>query len=238
MTISPESDIPKDAPQAPHLTVNLKTPDPPSGFLAWTKRQDCPAMPPPSKLSTALGFRAGKTVQCTRLSAWPGTPPLQLEPFQSGPFSYPSCGSPGARRPRPRAGAAGPGGGGHGSGGRAAPPICGRRAESGPWPSVPAPPPSHHLRPVASRLGWASREPEERCSTCVLGDFFHVSASRPLRAPGGWRREAAKRSQVGAVGDGAEVRAREDPGRKAAPRGGAVGLPGRDRGWRGPVERP
>lgn len=189
-------------------------------------------MPPPSKLST--GFRAGKAFRAhagrprgDRLAA--------VEAFLGGPPSLSPLTLPVGHAVRTD-----PGRKADVAGGRvrrallgsvssgAARLICARRTRSGWWPGFPAPPSSHHLRLIASRLG-------------ILGDFLHESRVGLSEPGAGEQREAAKRILAGMVKGGEEVQAREDPRRKAAQGVGGGGAlekdPGMEGGMACPVDR-
>lgn len=68
MRVSPESNTQKDTAQAPHLTVNLKSPG--LSSASWPGGKDGAAGPGLrlQKFPRLSGFGAGETVHCTRFS--------------------------------------------------------------------------------------------------------------------------------------------------------------------------
>lgn len=165
-------------------------------------------------------FAAGKTVQITRTLASPGRPPCSS--LLEAPFPPAAACTP---TPAPERV------GGHCPGGMAMG-LPGWSARAGREParsqrSSPAPESAPPARAVPSSPGWASRVAGGQLLNLVPYGIFHVEESWPLEA-----REAGGSAPEpgGGGGDGAEVRTREAPGRKAA-RGGS-------REWRGPLAHP
>lgn len=68
MRVSPESNTQKDTAQAPHLTVNLKSPG--LSSASWPGEKDGAAGPGLrlQNFPRLSGFGAGETVHCTRFS--------------------------------------------------------------------------------------------------------------------------------------------------------------------------
>lgn len=149
-----------------------------------------------------------------------GTASLQLPSRSALPASRRVHSHPGPRaggRPLP---------GRHGQG--SARLVCARREGTCAEPALQSAPESAPpARAVPSSPGWASRVAGGQLLNLVPYGIFHVEESWPLEA-----REAGGSAPEpgGGGGDGAEVRTREAPGRKAA-RGGS-------REWRGPLAHP
>lgn len=204
----------KDTAQAPHLTVSLKTPAPVARVPARGARYGCRAMPPPPKLSWAFGIPSRRTRAVRAPLRLPGRaspevgarlgglPSLTLRAASRGPQTPGADG--GAQRPGAPLGRRV-----RGTARLKCAPGAPRRVAGRSRPAPESTPPPRRL-PPAGRAG----ERAGSFSTRALGDFFHVSARGPPRAPGGWRQSRGARR-------GRWEGTPEDPRRRAA-RGGTA----------------